>query len=1005
MDRIKIIHISDIHYSKMSPENEGLIINSFFGDLEIKENEFDYYNTYCIISGDLVNAGANDNVYTDFYKNFIQRLIKFLPIKNIYCVPGNHDLNRLYFKKNLRSHLDIINQKLSESDFNNYVKSDQSILREKFKPYDNFCTNTLRIENFNYYGYSRKLTTEITIFCLNSALCSVGGYDGIEDEGNLKIETSELNKWISENNGRKKILVMHHPISHLEIDSQKEIESMMNNGIDILINGHIHDQKMVYNNENHYQCCSPQLFSNKKDLLGYSILTFEKNNLINIEYRQWVLRHRKFMSGREFTGSEDGFYFFELPSKELEKDYILKKLQSDFNKSMKSYSQTPEWINRILNTTAPNISNKENNEKLDYLDIINKPQNYQIIAAPQFGVTCFAKYLALKAWEIKKEKWLYFDCDGWSLSIAISQIEDSLSDFEATPENVNCILLDNWNNNSKDSHKIFTKLTSTFKDLPFIIFSNYNDSIILEGLDSEESHEGFKQLYLKELDKSGLRSMVKHFNQKHEIAEEDIVLERLHIDLIDLNIHRTPINCIQILIAFLNNFENRPINRSYVFSYLLKVIFDNPGNLFYGNNLDVKNCIFILGYFCEYLIRNSKELFTEDEFFKSTIPFVDENYNTTNLHDLLEVLKHNQIVVNFNGLLRFRFTYWIYYFAAQRMRMSKEFLEYMFKQKHSMYYPDIIEFYTGTDGAREDAVKMIIDDLQKLSVRVHSRIGLNEEFNPFNTIKWALNETTEGMTQEQLETQVRNSQLPTEIKDVISDKEYNSVKPYTQTIVDFFEEYDVRNLMDLTRSASRALRNSEFIKPQLKEELAHTIFQSWQEILRVLFLISPLMAKNGFGGIGGARFSLSDDFPKEYNECLKTIITVLPFNIVNWYKDDILSDKLIKLLNKYLVEFPDPNIRHLIALTICNGRPEKWNESVLKYIGEIGRNSYYLGDLYSTLRYNYSYQYMDSKKLKQSEYLIKACWSKNKTGSPKPGRNRISKVPDSALPQRDHDLE
>ena len=89
---------------------------------------------------------------------------------------------------------------------------------------------------------------------------------------------------------------------------------------------------------------------------------------------------------------------------------------------------------------------------------------------------------------------------------------------------------------------------------------------------------------------------------RNHMNKEDEILFRITLDLIDLNIHRTPLNCLQLLIAFLNNFENRPINRSNVFSYLLKVIFDNPGNLFYGNTLDDKNCVYILGNFCEYLL-------------------------------------------------------------------------------------------------------------------------------------------------------------------------------------------------------------------------------------------------------------------------------------------------------------------------------------------------------------------------------------------------------------------
>lgn len=1000
MKEIKIIHLSDIHYHKNEPENQGLVLNSFFTDLSAQDKELKPETTYCIISGDLVNAGASDKVYSDFYQNFIKRLIDYVPLKNIYCTPGNHDLNRNIFKSQFEEHKDKILSFTDETEFNDFIKSEENIILKKFEPYKKFVLDKLDSSNFNLYGFSEKLIPEISVFFLNSSLCSYGGYENIEDAGSLRIETSELNKWLQENEGRKKILVMHHPIEHLTNFAQKELKSMLNNGIDILINGHIHDQDIISNSNGHIKCCSPQLFSDKNDLQGYSILTFKDAFLDNVEYRQWVQRHRKFMRGSEFTGNETGKYIFAKTAEKQSEDFITKKLTSEFNRAMKSYSQQPDWIERTLSTKAPNNSSDKKAAKLDYLDVINKPVNYQIIAAGQFGLTCYGKYLALKAWQIKKENWLYLDCQNWSLSTAISNVENALEDFAIDNSDVKCLILDNWDNKTKHASKILDKFKIRFQDVPFIILSNCHESIVINGLDSEESHEGFTQLYLRELDKCGLRGIVKYFNESQQIAEENIVLERLNLDLIDLNIHRTPLNAMQLLIAFMNNFENRPINRSNVFSYLLKVIFDNPSNLFYSNALDDKNCIYVLGNFCEYLLRNDKQCFTEKDFMDISIPFCEQNYNTTSIPDLLQVLKENQILVGFNGSLCFRFSYWIYYFAARRMKISDDFAKYMFEKKHSIYYPEIIEFYTGIDGAREDVVSMIVNDLNTLSDTVHSKIGLKEDFKPLEKLKWALNESIKEMTQEQLEENVQKSKLPDEIKDVVADKNYDSVKPYNQTITKFFEEYEVQNLMNLTRSASRALRNSEFISPQLKEELAKSIFKAWQEVTRVIFLIAPMLAKNGFGGVGGARFQLTDNFPKEYSTCLNQIMIMIPFNIMDWYKDDFFSDKLILLYKKFMLEFPDPTVRHIIALTISSGRPEKWQDSINEYIGSVEKNSYYLGDLYTSLGHNYSTKIMGQRELKQTENLIKSCWAKHKTGSPLPGIGTISKVPDSALPER-----
>jgi len=166
------------------------------------------------------------------------------------------------------------------------------------------------------------------------------------------------------------------------------------------------------------------------------------------------------------------------------------------------------------------------------------------------------------------------------------------------------LLFDNWKNSIKDSTKILEKIRRLLPNIPIIILSNYDETVVIKGLDTEESHEGFRQLYLKEINRNDMRMIVRELNDEQQpIAEENTILERLCLDLSDLNIHRTPLNCLQLMLAFKKDFINRPINRSNVFHHVLQLIFDNPGKLFYGSTIDGKDCAFLLGYFCEYLLK------------------------------------------------------------------------------------------------------------------------------------------------------------------------------------------------------------------------------------------------------------------------------------------------------------------------------------------------------------------------------------------------------------------
>lgn len=65
MRRICILLLSDIHFKNTSPVDEGKVI-SFFKDIKETVGSNHPNNNYCIISCDLVSAGASNYTYANF---------------------------------------------------------------------------------------------------------------------------------------------------------------------------------------------------------------------------------------------------------------------------------------------------------------------------------------------------------------------------------------------------------------------------------------------------------------------------------------------------------------------------------------------------------------------------------------------------------------------------------------------------------------------------------------------------------------------------------------------------------------------------------------------------------------------------------------------------------------------------------------------------------------------------------------------------------------------------
>ena len=136
-----LLNISDIHIGSETPENEGLVINSFLKDVEEQIRKLRYDKIYVLIGGDLVFASSKAK-YDDFEKNIIQKLIKILSIDKTHfiIIPGNHDLNRSFIKDIEESFMPIFNSRYDEKKFNDLMRKEaqKTMFYGKFHDFSNF---------------------------------------------------------------------------------------------------------------------------------------------------------------------------------------------------------------------------------------------------------------------------------------------------------------------------------------------------------------------------------------------------------------------------------------------------------------------------------------------------------------------------------------------------------------------------------------------------------------------------------------------------------------------------------------------------------------------------------------------------------------------------------------------------------------------------------------------------------------------------------------------------
>lgn len=440
MSMINLIHLSDIHYTSNVPSEQGCVINGFIRDLKEQLRGLNLSETYLLISGDLVFSGNAAN-YSALKKELIDKIEKDCGISynRMIFVAGNHDVDREFVqKKDLE--LRIFRNPIGEDEFNNHVNTDfkESVLYKKFIPFNEFYSQFAK--EFAVDGFVRKIGKNIAILCVNTALCSFGGFDNINDIGNIRIlniNTRKINEWIEENEteNRLLILLMHHPIEDLSNWSSSELKKILRTQKKTLVlTGHTHDQdiesdqmttaSIIYSH-------APQLFCNdKSEILGYSIITIDDDNkeIQYIKYREWSNKRRTFVPGENFA--EKGIRAFN------SKLNLLPESNNDFD------------YKRIANELLNNASLITDN----YIYVIRALEQLRYKAAVDpvfvFGFLChyIRKRTSISSIEIatKEIDWLRLDNDikvikslSYDVQLALNILyRDCIDDFKDIKEKI-----------------------------------------------------------------------------------------------------------------------------------------------------------------------------------------------------------------------------------------------------------------------------------------------------------------------------------------------------------------------------------------------------------------------------------------------------------------------------------------------------------------------------------------------------------------------------------------
>jgi hypothetical protein len=686
---------------------------------------------------------------------------------------------------------------------------------------------------------------------------------------------------------------------------------------------------------------------------------------------------------------------------ESDRSLIGHKIEESLSKSIESFStQVPVWVPpQIYSIDETTQVSSHDQFKVDIDSIVSQPRNIEIYSRHQYGSTCLAHHLVKKAWDSPEPSiWLYVDINQLKpFPKTIKKVvERQLKKLNVIIQDLECIVVDELTENTINAEGILNHLFDLYKDIPVVLMRKTGGNPLTDNTTVLNINRGFEKLFLWALPRYVIRELVSQYNKEEYIENENRVVNKIISDLEVINIPRTPQNCLTLLKISEANFDDSPVNRSEMIHRILSLLFNFDHIPNYKRKPDLTDTEHILGFFCEGIVRTKSYVFSKIDFDNQLKNYCRANEIDVDVEVIFDVLFNNNVIIGQDEKFHFKFSFWVFYFAAHRMLHNQEFSQFVMMDCNYLDYPELIEFYSGIDRRRDDLIKVLKDDLVDITNIVIKKCSLPTNFNVLDYAKWVPSEESIREVNEQVANGVLNSNLPDEIKDNYADNEYSRTKPLSQGIGSILADYSVLRMMKCITSCSKVLRNSSYANVKLKHEILDQIILSWNELSKVLISIAPILNQYGKATVEGASFRLLGYFGETEEERLKTIIQLAPSNINKWFCNDIYSGKLGTMLIKRAESEDNQMDKHLLNLLIITKRPEGWARYIEEYIHTTDKNSFYLMDLFHNIRGEYQYSFASGSSLKQMKELIKKSLAKHIFGNEK----KIGKIKDSNLPVR-----
>ncbi|MCG6868617.1 MAG: SIR2 family protein [Gammaproteobacteria bacterium] len=278
--QIAWLHLSDLHIRAGDQYDQQVALSPLLGDLtaivEQGRQDFD-----CIfVTGDVAYSGRAEEyeVATKFFRSLSSATA--VPTGRIYCVPGNHDVDRsrltpfLVESARTLGSCELVLQVIGNA-------SERSLFTDRQRPYYDFLkatfpwAGTVEPSDLSYTHILELKGRRLAIVGLNSAW--VAGSD--DDHGRIVVGERQAREALEKTAQADFVVgLLHHPFSWLSEFDASDVTALLNTRCDFLLHGHVHELgvvSLVSPDSESFHLAAGATYQGRRELLSYNFVSLD----------------------------------------------------------------------------------------------------------------------------------------------------------------------------------------------------------------------------------------------------------------------------------------------------------------------------------------------------------------------------------------------------------------------------------------------------------------------------------------------------------------------------------------------------------------------------------------------------------------------------------------------------------------------------------------------------------------------------------------------------------